>query len=141
MNEAGVWQTIRKGLITKNIHLTRIESSAGNGVPDISYGIPQCNGWIELKYIAEWPKRPTTKVKLPLRPEQKLWIQTRGALSGNIWVFIRIQDDFFLLPHYEAINACEGWVKEEWIRRTSLYGYWEKRVNYEELYIMLKEGC
>ena len=139
MNEAGVWQTLRKGMMGTGWHVTRIESSAGNGVPDVSFGIPSKNGWVELKYIAEWPKRITTLIKLPLRPEQKHWIKARGELSGDVWVFIRIENTFYLLTWQQATDACNGWTKEEWLRYPD--GVWEKRVDFQELCVCLKGGC
>jgi len=139
MNESGVWQYLRKGMMGSGWHVTRIESSAGNGVPDVSYGIPGISGWIELKYIVNWPVRATTKVKLPLRPEQKYWIKARGELAGNVWVFIRIEDDFFLLSWEEALDAYDGWDKETWLCLQA--GVWSKRVNFEELCGLLKGGC
>ena len=65
MTESSLWKYIRNGLAGK-CHITRIESSAGNGVPDVTLGLPGKTIWIELKYTKEWPKRDTTKVKLPL---------------------------------------------------------------------------
>lgn len=138
MNEASVWQYIKAGMAGRWL-ATRLESSSGNGVPDVVFSMPNINGFLELKYIKEWPKRPDTKVKLPLRPEQKLWISTRGKMGGNVWVLCRIEDDFFLLNDTLAIAACEGWDKFEWARNCNLA--WPRRVNYfDELYYCLKEG-
>ena len=58
MTESSLWKYIRNGLIGK-CHITRIESSAGNGVPDVTLGLPGKTIWIELKYTKEWPKRDT----------------------------------------------------------------------------------
>ena len=138
MNEAGVWQTLKKGMMCSGWHVTRIESSAGNGVPDVSYGIPGINGFIELKYIAKWPVKATTKVKLPLRPEQKHWIKARGSIAGNVWVFVRIEDTFFLLTYTEALEAVEGWTAQEWIGTCV---YWHKKINFEEFCAAIKGGC
>lgn len=110
---------------------TRIESSSGNGVPDVVAAINGGFVFIELKYIKYWPKRTSTKVKLPLKPEQKLWISTRAKLSGgNIWVLCRIENYFFFLDYIEAINACEGHTKQEWIDK---YAHWENKINFKEL--------
>ena len=132
MKESDLWKYIRQGMLGK-WHVSRIESSAGNGVPDVSFGIPGVNGWIELKYIKEWPKRPTTKVKLPLRPEQKHWIKNRGQLSGNVWVLVRISDDFFLLYWNTAVQAAEkGMTQFDWFA-PEIYS-WHKEINFSELY-------
>ena len=123
-------------------HPSRIESSAGNGVPDIAFGIPRLNGFIELKYRDEWPKKATTKVKVPLRPEQKHWIKNRQEIAGNVWVLFRIADDFFLISGTQALeNMEEGWTKDEWYTKYAFSGYWQKRIDFEELYQYLRAGC
>lgn len=132
MNESGLWAYIKRGMLGY-WHATRIESSAGNGVPDVNFAMFESGnqGWVELKYIDEWPKRLTTKVKLPLRPEQKLWINVRGKISGNIWVIIRIQEHFFLLQWQQINDACEGWTSCEWIENS--HHTWYKRIEFFEL--------
>lgn len=137
MNEASVWQYIKAGMAGKWF-ATRLESSSGNGVPDVTFSMPNINGFLELKYIPEWPKRPETKVKLPLRPEQKLWISTRGKMGGNVWVLCRISVTFFLLDFNQALLACEGWTEEEWLEKGYVIG-WHK-VDFNYLVNTLKEG-
>lgn len=138
MNESGVWQYIRKGMQGMCL-MTRIESSAGNGVPDVIIHHDNGHSFLELKYIKEWPKRPGTKVKLPLRPEQKLWITSRGALSGNVWVLFRIQDDYFLLSWALCEHASAGWTQADW--KNDLYClYWPKKIFFQELYLAIKEN-
>ena len=117
---------------------TRIESSAGNGVPDVTFTVPGKHGWMELKYIKEWPKRITTKVKLPLRPEQRLWINTRGQVANNIWVLCRIENSFYLLNHRTADEACEGYNRVEWDKLCDMY--WGDRIDFKQLYRILLNG-
>jgi hypothetical protein len=140
MRESDLWKYLRQGLLGK-CHMTRIESSAGNGVPDVSLGLPGKNAWIELKYIPSWPKRSTTKVKLPLRPEQKHWIQARGSISGNVWVLVRIENDFFLLDWVICKEAAEeGWTKQEWRESCSVYKLvWYNRIDFDELWGIINE--
>jgi hypothetical protein len=140
MNEQGVWNTLKRGMATSGWHATRVESSSGNGYPDLSVGLPRVSGFIELKYREEWPKRQSTKVKLELRPEQKLWFRERGNLSGNVWAFVRISDHFFLVDWRQSLVAAEeGWTFGEWVELSN--GCWNKRVNFIELYELLKGGC
>lgn len=139
MTESGLWKYIRNGLVGK-CHITRIESSAGNGVPDVTLGLPGKTIWIELKYTKEWPKRETTKLKMPLRPEQKHWIKQRGLISGNVWVMWRIEDEFFLMPWKECEKLTEvGATQEDMI--THSYFYSSKRIDFEELESVLNYGC
>lgn len=137
MNESSVWQYIKAGMAGRWL-ATRLESSSGNGVPDVTFSMPNINGFLELKYIPEWPKRPETKVKLPLRPEQKLWISTRGKMGGNVWVLCRVADDFYLFDYAEATIACEGLDREDWNWHSNCA--WHKKIDFDTLYYALKEG-
>jgi hypothetical protein len=132
MNESSLWQYIRKGMMGR-WHVTRVESSSGNGFPDVSYGMPGINGHLELKYIKEWPVRSTTLVKLPLRPEQKLWIKVRGEMSGNVWVLVRIYDTFFLLNWEQALFACDGLTANDWHLMGNTTKSWYKSIDWSEL--------
>lgn len=139
MTESSLWKYIRNGLVGK-CHITRIESSAGNGVPDVTLGLPGKTIWIELKYTKEWPKRDTTKVKLPLRPEQKHWIKQRGMISGNVWVMWRIHDEFYLIPWSKCTELTEvGAERDDLV--LSCYLYSKNRIDFEELESVLNHGC
>ena len=135
MKESGLWQYLRK-VMTGKWDVTRIESSSGNGVPDVSFGVRNTNGWMELKYIPTWPKRSTTPVKLPLTPEQRLWIRRRGQISGSVWVLCRIEDMFFLLNHDDASEACDGWTKSRWYECEHC---WESKIDFSILHRILQE--
>lgn len=139
MRESDFWKYIRKGLIGK-CHITRIESSAGNGVPDVSIGLPGKSVWVELKVISEWPVRPTTKVKLPLRPEQKHWIRSRGAVSGNVWALCRVQSSIFLVKWTMCQFFAEtGCTKEDWYHHA--FAHWEVgKMDFDDLLQLLQEG-
>ena len=134
MTESSLWRYIKAGLANHRILLTRIESSSGNGVPDVTYTTETGHHWLELKYIKEWPKRESTLVKLPLRPEQKLWINTRGSLGGDVRVLVRIENEFFLVSHHEIYELCEGKTRAEWRKDYCFEGYWKDRIDFEELY-------
>ena len=136
MNEAGVWSYLKNGMKNTGWLPTRLENSVAKGVPDVHYTIPGAHGFIEFKYIPEYPKRPTTPLKLPLRAEQKLWIKTRGEMAGDVWVFVRVEDDFYLLQSFVALRLCEGWDTIQWKR----IPHWHKRVDWLQLREMLKEG-
>ena len=58
MSEAALWDMIRKPL--RPLDPQRVENSCGKGTPDVNY----VGGWLELKQQDNWPKRPTTKVRL-----------------------------------------------------------------------------
>jgi len=143
MNETGLWRYVNRGM-HGFWHATRIESSAGNGVPDISFGVSSpegglgLNGFIELKFIKDWPKREDTPLVLPLRPEQKLWIETRGSIAGNVWVLCRVENDFFLFNDKQALEASRGRIQRWWFGQNFLYCC--RQLDFRALVKILREG-
>ena len=55
--------------------MQRIETSTGEGVPDLWVGWETGYSWVELKHTKEWPVRATSKVfgSHGLRVEQIAW--------------------------------------------------------------------
>jgi hypothetical protein len=141
VKESGLWAYLKNGMGSRWFP-TRIESSSGNGVPDVvfamvgEFGSVGKFGWIELKYTKEWPKRQSTLVRLQLRPEQKLWISTSGVLTESVWVLHRVADDFFLLDWQDSIQAVEGWTRDEWSIRSR--GFWNRKIDFQEFTLILK---
>lgn len=70
----------------------RHEDEYSPDVPDVSYALRGRDGWIELKTIAEWPKRGTTAVNLDrLRPGQVNWLESRGRHgNGRCWLLLAV---------------------------------------------------
>lgn len=138
MNEAGVWKYLRRGM-EPYWDAVRIESSSGNGIPDVNYAMAVSEGWIEIKYVPHWPKRDTTRIPLELRDEQKIYFIRRLKLKRNVFAFCRIENDFFLLTGEQALEAAEGeWTKSDWMKKPELC--WSGRVDFEGLYRRLASG-
>lgn len=52
-------------------------------IPDLSYGYHLTNGWIELKFSEEFPKKQTTKFNPPdFTPGQRSWLHRRAQMGG-----------------------------------------------------------
>jgi len=122
MNESTFWHYLRKGMEGR-WKATRVENLCSAGMPDVVYSMRGVHGFIELKYIPEIPKRPTTPLSIPLRREQKIWIEERGSLAGFVWVFVKVQHNYYLFDHATSLyNApepiglwCNHTVKQ-WVR-------------------------
>lgn len=89
-------------------HLQRHEDVYSSGIPDVSYGIRNINGWIELKYDAAFPVAYKTK----LRKEQKPWLIARGLAAGNCYVLHQLGDLYMLIP-YQNILEIDGKNQED----------------------------
>ena len=119
--ESDFWKFLRDKM-TGYWTAERVENILTAGTPDVSYGVPSHQGWIELKYMRQFPKRDTTKVKIKhWEPIQKQWIVKRGMVSGNCWMMIRVEDEIFLFS-YDQTYLVEEWTKREW--RMNCSGYW-----------------
>jgi hypothetical protein len=131
VKEAKLWEILRNGMRGR-WHAVRIEDCLSEGVPDVSYGIPSAQGWIELKVLYAFPKRPDTKVKVDhWTSEQKLWMRSRGSISGDVWLFIAVDLEFFLFWWDRALQ-CENWTADEWRSRAN--GYWKDKIDFNDFY-------
>lgn len=76
----------------------RHEEKYSVGIPDVSFAMKGINGWLELKYLKEWPK--SGPVLIPhFTPQQKNWLYKRNEHGGNCFLLLQIGD------HYVAING------------------------------------
>lgn len=100
---------VRRHLITNLSSfgdIEAIENMVGTGNPDVNYCFNGYEGWIEVKFKREIPKRPTTALfGKCLKPSQHIWFRRR-YMAGHRRIFIygRADDRLFLLPgymHYE----------------------------------------
>jgi len=84
VSEKNFWTLVRGSLPLK---MYRVENKVMKGMPDIHYIRNGESGWIELKYLPEWPK---TRVSIGLRQNQSLWLQGYRKKKGKSWILIRI---------------------------------------------------
>lgn len=98
MNEAGLWRSVKAGLEKASngeIFLQRHEDKFAPGIPDISYCYRGKSGWIELKYLKNYPMHKTV-VNIPhYTPAQKLWAKKYIEKGGNYFLVLRIKNDCF----------------------------------------------
>ena len=88
MSEKSFWVLIRTSLKLK---MYRVENRVMKGMPDIHYVKNGKSGWIELKYLANWPK---TRVTIGLKKNQVFWLKEYGKNKGKCWVLVRIDRDY-----------------------------------------------
>lgn len=114
-----------------------VENVCVPGMPDV-----ECTaGWIELKYVPAYPKRKyITVIRCNhFTPIQRAWIRRRAKYGGRVFVLIRVEDDWFLLPGSKAANH----LGVDWVRRdlidNSLYHTIEQLPNKEKLLAVLSD--
>lgn len=84
------------------------------GIPDLSYGARGINGWIELKRILSWPKRPETPVKIEhFTANQVSWLRRRGKKAGHCYILIQVAAEYFVFSFHSARLIRAGITKKE----------------------------
>jgi len=72
-------------------HATRIENLASSGMPDVSYCVDGCEGFIENKWLLAWPRDPARIVALKhYTAQQRIWHESRARAGGKVWVLLGI---------------------------------------------------
>lgn len=92
MSESDYWNRVKPMLFGWDP--VRIENSAGLGTPDVNH----IHGWLELKWIPDWPRRPETVVRLDhYTPEQRAWHMRRTHAGGRVHVLLGVGGASLLL--------------------------------------------
>ena len=129
--EKTLWKYIKK-LIGKEWNASRHEDFCSSGIPDVSFGYKGINGWIELKYIPEFPKRKSTKIKIRhLTKNQCVWLSARGRSGDSCWILLQIEREYFLIKWLYAYHLKDGeWGRED-LKKNST-GHWNRKIDKEE---------
>jgi hypothetical protein len=85
MSEKNFWNLIRNNL---GIKMHRVENRVSSGMPDVHYVSNKGSGWIELKYVSEFPRKG--KMKIGIRKAQKFWHRAYYNHGGKSWILIRV---------------------------------------------------
>ena len=123
MSEKNFWTLIRNSL---RLRMYRIENKVSKGTPDIHYIQGGSSGWIELKYMRDWPKG---RVSSGLMLNQCLWLKEYNANKGQGWILIRIGRDFIGL--IDGKSAKEVYDRPSAKDFYSLFS-WKKHGNMKE---------
>lgn len=96
-----MWTRTRKAL--GGLDPVRVENPAYPGTPDVNWGgfcrhtRLTAEGWIELKWVRDWPKRAETAVPLHhFTPQQRAWLLRRHARGGRVHVLLKVSTAWLL---------------------------------------------
>lgn len=129
MSEHRLWNYIRAGM-RPHWAAQRIEDRLTPGVPDICYALDGF-GWLELKYLAQPPKREGTPLSIPhLTPEQRNWASTFGPKTGRVFMLLQVGDSYLLFGH-ESIRKIGVVTWPEHIAMAR--AHWVKKINWKIL--------
>jgi hypothetical protein len=90
MSESKLRKEVLKWL--KPLHGVSVENMMERGTPDINWS----GGWMELKYVAAWPKKEDTLVRTKNRPAQIPWAKRRVAAGGIVFWLVKIEKTYLL---------------------------------------------
>lgn len=113
MDEAGAYERLKPTLDRWGMDPHRVENVLNAGTPDVNY----TGGWIENKYIPQWPKRASTLIRLMEdRPEQAVWLYRRWISGGAAWVMLRAASHYYLFSGFDALTIRRGVTQDELLR-------------------------
>ena len=96
MSERNLWRYLQRNLRDKGLFM-RIENPFYEGVPDVNYLINGIEGWIELKFLKQFPKKELTPIKLPhYTTAQKIWHKIRHENKGNTAIILQVDNYYFI---------------------------------------------
>lgn len=111
-----------------------VENPALPGTPDVNY----IEGWIELKWLRAWPKRPDTVVRIEhFTKQQRVWHFRRRRAGGQSWFLLQVRREWLLLDGAIAAVIVNRATKLELIQNTELY--WNQGLCEPDLANMLSE--
>lgn len=90
--------------------LERVENRVKPGTPDLYVSHPKIRGWVELKYLAGFPARPTTPVKLSEWTSEQRAFASRAARFGTkCWLVVGVEQEVFVFDgaRFEDTIAAE----------------------------------
>ena len=75
-----------------------VENVVLDGTPDICCTL----GWIELKYLDDWPKRANTGVDFGIRPAQVIWHHGWRKAGGRSFFLCQVAREYMLFGGYDG---------------------------------------
>lgn len=125
--EKAMWEAVRPLLAKLDPY--RIESHIIAGIPDVTI----TSGWIELKYLAEWPKRVDTIVRCDhFTVQQRVWLTKRVMAGGNAWLLLKVGKHEWILFKGDVAARLLGNVQRHRLYANCV-ARWERKPCEEEL--------
>lgn len=89
-NESIMWRTLRPVLQAARLDPVRVENPIYPGTPDVNLATGH---WIELKCLAAWPARASTRVRIPhYTPQQRVWLYRRWKFApGSTLLLLEVR--------------------------------------------------
>lgn len=131
MSETEFWQNIVRPQLQSFGELERIENAIKLGTPDVAYALKlqrsdevAAQGWAELKYLREWPKRYETIVKFKHYTLDQVNFAERWHRCGaRACMLAQIENDFMIVPAWNMRKIFNGVNKATFISLAEVHGH------------------
>ena len=134
MSEATQWKNVKSALSL--VDPVRVDNSAGPGTPDVNFGGvvegERIEGWLELKWIRNWPAREETPLRVDhFTPQQRIWLRRRWIRGGVALLLIQVGREWLL---FDGLTAAKhlGHKPRATLQNLALY-VWSEGLNSGEL--------
>lgn len=119
-SEKAFYRQFRSNLESKDVHVQRVETPVGQGVPDVNYCALGAEGWLELKAWTRKTRRGQFRIP-NLRPAQLAWLRKRREAGGRAGILCRLNEDIIL---FDGLVAPELYRGVTWERAHELATIW-----------------
>lgn len=126
MSEQGMRKRIVHAL--RPMDAVSVENPAYPGTPDINY----IEGWLELKWLRNWPVGEETLVLIPhYTQQQRVWMFRRWMLGGRVHLLLQVKHEWLLFNGEKASRLVGKATKQE--LREQADKWWYEKLNEEDL--------
>lgn len=126
--ESRMRQTTVRELRKRGLDPVSIENAVSAGTPDLNF----VGGWVELKCLKAWPKRPTTPLRCEhFTQQQRRWLCRRARAGGAVFVLLKVGREWYLFDGETASDHLGRSTREELFEIA--LGAWPKRMNWNQL--------
>lgn len=82
-----------------------VENRVYPGTPDVNY----IDGWLELKWLKDWPKRENSPVIIKhLTQQQKIWMLRRSRKGGKAHLVIQCRSQWLVYTPEAVLDPAFG---------------------------------
>lgn len=110
-----------------------VENFVHPGTADVNH----VGGWMELKYVAAWPKRAATPLRIPhFTGQQRTWLTRRVRAGGRADLLLLVEQQWLLFDGHTAA-AVVGHATRTDLERVARW-CWSPRLVDKELIDLVK---
>lgn len=132
MTESVLWTEVKAALqVEPRGTGDRLTERFAGGVPDCVLGLQGCVAWLEFKWLARWPARPTTACAPDLRNDQFQFLERWARAGVPAGVLLGVGADRLLF----VTRPGKPWWNEAWTSKQFLAAatfYWRQDLSTKE---------